>query len=303
MNKFIRKAFTLIELLVVIAIIGILSGLIVVSMSGVTQKANIAKAQVFSSSLRNALMMDLVSEWKFDGGTIEGTATVGDVLDSWSNNNAITVIGVPIIKGGTDCVSGNCIQFNGSTDSIDFGNKAVFSMGIKDHTISLWVKFNNNLALQDETLIKTGGGGGGAGYWVRRPNGSSALNVGFNDGSGEINGYISNSGGLISNSWYNIVIIFDRDGHIKSYVNGQIQSNSYSIAAKTADVSNARTLTLGAYTSDRLAGKMDEVRIFHAIPQISWIKEQYYIGLNKLLSSGNISITDYQSRLLIIANK
>ena len=52
MNKFIKQAFTLIELLVVIAIIGILSGLIVVSMSGVTQKATIAKAQVFSNSLR-----------------------------------------------------------------------------------------------------------------------------------------------------------------------------------------------------------------------------------------------------------
>ena len=55
MNRFIKKAFTLIELLVVIAIIGILSGLIVVTMSGVTQKARIAKAQAFSNSLRNAL--------------------------------------------------------------------------------------------------------------------------------------------------------------------------------------------------------------------------------------------------------
>jgi prepilin-type N-terminal cleavage/methylation domain-containing protein len=54
MNELIKKAFTLIELLVVIAIIGILSGLIVVSMGGVTQKANIAKAQVFSNSLKNA---------------------------------------------------------------------------------------------------------------------------------------------------------------------------------------------------------------------------------------------------------
>jgi prepilin-type N-terminal cleavage/methylation domain-containing protein len=63
MNKLLRQAFTLIELLVVIAIIGILSGLIVVSMSGVTQKANIAKAQVFSNSLRNSLMLIIVGEW------------------------------------------------------------------------------------------------------------------------------------------------------------------------------------------------------------------------------------------------
>jgi prepilin-type N-terminal cleavage/methylation domain-containing protein len=58
MKKTVSIAFTLIELLVVIAIIGILSGLIVVTMNGVTQKANIAKAQVFSNSLRNALMLN-----------------------------------------------------------------------------------------------------------------------------------------------------------------------------------------------------------------------------------------------------
>jgi len=66
MHKIFRQAFTLIELLVVIAIIGILSGLIIVSMNGITNSATVAKAQVFSNSLRNALMMNLVSEWKFD---------------------------------------------------------------------------------------------------------------------------------------------------------------------------------------------------------------------------------------------
>lgn len=46
---FSATAFTLIELLVVIAIIGILSGLIIVTMSGATNSANDAKrkAQCF----------------------------------------------------------------------------------------------------------------------------------------------------------------------------------------------------------------------------------------------------------------
>jgi prepilin-type N-terminal cleavage/methylation domain-containing protein len=43
MNKTIRTAFTLIELLVVIAIIGILSGLIVVSMNASVNSANDTK--------------------------------------------------------------------------------------------------------------------------------------------------------------------------------------------------------------------------------------------------------------------
>ncbi|MDD5569203.1 MAG: prepilin-type N-terminal cleavage/methylation domain-containing protein [Candidatus Pacebacteria bacterium] len=61
------KAFTLIELLVVIAIIGILSGLIIVGMSGATQKATIAKRRLF-------LIPWTAAFWhpKFPNGTLKG---------------------------------------------------------------------------------------------------------------------------------------------------------------------------------------------------------------------------------------
>jgi prepilin-type N-terminal cleavage/methylation domain-containing protein len=104
MHKLLKQAFTLIELLVVIAIIGILSGLIVVSMSGVTQKATIAKAQVFSNSLRNSLMLNLISEWKLDG----------NANDSWSGGNNGTWYGSEEgtntsanYRPSDECVSGN----------------------------------------------------------------------------------------------------------------------------------------------------------------------------------------------------
>ncbi|MDD4409061.1 MAG: prepilin-type N-terminal cleavage/methylation domain-containing protein [Candidatus Pacebacteria bacterium] len=49
-----NKGFTLIELLVVIAIIGILAGIIVVSMGGAQQSANNAKVKATLSQLRSA---------------------------------------------------------------------------------------------------------------------------------------------------------------------------------------------------------------------------------------------------------
>jgi uncharacterized protein (TIGR02145 family)/prepilin-type N-terminal cleavage/methylation domain-containing protein len=52
-----KKAFTLIELLVVIAIIGILSGLIVVSMNGATNSANDAKRKANIDTIRKALII------------------------------------------------------------------------------------------------------------------------------------------------------------------------------------------------------------------------------------------------------
>lgn len=52
-----KKAFTLIELLVVIAIIGILSGLIVVSMSGIVNSANDARGKENIDTIRRALVI------------------------------------------------------------------------------------------------------------------------------------------------------------------------------------------------------------------------------------------------------
>ncbi|MFA5013447.1 MAG: type II secretion system protein, partial [Candidatus Paceibacterota bacterium] len=90
MNKRLFRAFTLIELLVVIAIIGILSALIIVGMNSTTQKATIAKAQVFSNSLRNSLMGNLISEWKFDQVNVPAA---NQTPDSWSGGNTGTLNG------------------------------------------------------------------------------------------------------------------------------------------------------------------------------------------------------------------
>ncbi|MFA5431898.1 MAG: fibrinogen-like YCDxxxxGGGW domain-containing protein [Candidatus Paceibacterota bacterium] len=57
MNKIIKRAFTLIELLVVIAIIGILSGLVVISINASFNSANDAKRKASVDSVRKALIV------------------------------------------------------------------------------------------------------------------------------------------------------------------------------------------------------------------------------------------------------
>ena len=80
----LKYAFTLIELLVVIAIIGILSGLIITTMSGATESARIAKLKVYSNSVRDTLGANLVSEWKLD--QIVGSSAPYTTLDTWGTN-------------------------------------------------------------------------------------------------------------------------------------------------------------------------------------------------------------------------
>ena len=109
-----NKSFTLIELLVVIVIIGILAGVIMISTSSSIDKANMAKSKVFAESIKNNLMLNLVSEWTFDKGSdqaVNRIATNDDVKDTWGFNDGI-VYGNPQIKGGGDCISGKCLHFN-----------------------------------------------------------------------------------------------------------------------------------------------------------------------------------------------
>jgi len=133
------KSFTLIELLVVIVIIGILAGVIIVSTSSSINKANFAKAQAFSNTVQQELLLNLVSEWTFDNAN-------NPAEDTWGNNDG-TVNGATYQnKASGKCVYGGCYSFDGN-DYIDIPSNNLFNFGAGDFTYSAW--FNT----QDKTQI------------------------------------------------------------------------------------------------------------------------------------------------------
>ena len=298
MNRLLKNAFTLIELLVVIAIIGILSGLIVVTMSGVTGKANIAKSQVFSNSLKNALMLNLVSEWKLDG----------NVSDLWGGSNG-TLIGGSY--SSNNCIYGSCVSLDGDGDYIDLGSGSrindVFNDG-QSFTYSLWFyptslpatgnwhwlickAYTSHVSpfYQTDTII--------------RPAGYLATRVFNNAGSASyVTGTSSASGSVSANSWYFLTVSVNLSAKTnKMYLNGVLIDSK---TGSSGTYSNYVTsLTIGAnknlYTSNiyNFTGQMDEVRLYSSEIPSSFVKEQYYAGLNSLLSGGSISKEEYNQRI------
>ena len=166
MNKLLKQAFTLIELLVVIAIIGILSGLIVVAMGGMTTKANIARSQVFSNSLRNSLMLNLVAQYTFDDITDYVAATkilnsnAGNIPDSWAGSEG-QAYGGPTLKDGVDCVLGQCLFFDGVDDYLNVPSTSALNLGDGNKgSVEIWAKVDTWPSSGYPSIIKKGAGSG-----------------------------------------------------------------------------------------------------------------------------------------------
>jgi len=282
MNKLVRQAFTLIELLVVIAIIGILSGLIVVSMGGMTQKATIAKAQVFSNSLRNSLMLDLVAEYKLDGNAI----------DSWGGHSTGTITGA---ASSTDCVQGTCYSFNATnSDNISIPYDADLKP-TGEITVSVWASMTN-WAITDARIISCTETGG---YHIALSptNSNTAL---FVNGSYRS---LSFYGTPPVPGWHYFVFTYD-GRYFKNYFDGVYKSQYDATATYPIAYSVNNGLIIGGEAGGAnvaagsyFTGNIDEVRIFKKGITVSQIKEQYFTGLNNLLINGNITREEYLSRL------
>ncbi len=286
-----NKSFTLIEILIVIVVIGILSAFVLVGMNSITESANIAKGKAFSDSLRNSLLTSLVSEWKLDEGA--GSNTV----DSWGINNGTLTNGPTWVT--SNCISNNCLSFDGDNDYINCGNNSSLSMGAKDHTTSFWIKLNNNVAPDTETHIFCGGVVGvSSGYWIRRQTGGSSLYLCFNDGSpSRLEGSLSGNGTLIANKWYYVVVTFDRDGMAQGYIDGKIQTG-YSLVSRPGNIQNTYSFQLGGYGGSYLLdGFLDEVKIYNAILSSIQIQQNYYVGLNKLFKNNGIISNEFNQRI------
>jgi prepilin-type N-terminal cleavage/methylation domain-containing protein len=274
-----KQSFTLVEILVVIVIIGILSSFIFFTINDSVEKASIAKSKMFSESIRNNLLLNLVSEWKLDGNT----------NDSWGSNNGIPYnFPADPWKTESECVSGTCLNFDGENDYIDCGNmNSCFSNAI---TVGVWVKNTNSGS--EKIIIGDG--------WYNDPAGRSWWLLKDNDNKFkfgiEVNNYEAASNSIINTTgsvWYYVVGVYDGT-IIGIYVNGE-RGVDY---LETASLSSNSSVRIGAgYYSDNVGyffrGIIDDVQIYNSIISESEIRQNYLSGLKNLYAKGLISQVEY----------
>jgi len=278
-----NRAFTLLELLVVITIIGILTSIVVVSMSGSTDSATIAKGKSYAQQVHALLGANAVGVWNFD----EGTGTTVKDISGYGNDGAIH--GDP--EWTDSDIEGTILQFDGADDYVDCGNN-VSLKNTGDLTLEAWIiidSFPKNYPMVVGKSYSYD-------YYFGINNIGPELRFYHGDGSYEALGSIG--AGITVDQWFHIVAVRTLSPkEINFYVDGiYISTASYT---KTV-VSSNETVKIGTRNDfySYLSGLIDEVRIYSAALPSTEIQKHYVQGLERLLSNQSITQVEYDQRMV-----
>jgi len=293
-----RRAFTLLELLVVITIIGILSSIVVVSMSGSTDSASIAKGKAYSQQVQALLGSEAVGIWNFDEGEIDTCPGDKDLCDiSGYGNDGI------IYKGGNGTgmtwvdsdIEGSALQFDGVDDYIDCGNDASLRNMGSAVTAEVWAKYNGygDDGQSYSVIIGKGTSGTPQPWTFLLENPSNKIRFRITVGGVDSNAQDPTAHEL--NRWYHFVGTYD-GSNIKIYKDGI----RVGITPRTGTIAtNDVTAKIGTFTGTNynFNGILDEIRIYAVALPATEIQKHYVQGLKKLLTSQAIAQIEYDQRM------
>lgn len=272
-NQGNKTGFTLIELLVVISILGLLASIVLVSFSGTTLKARIAKSKAFSMRIQNVIGIEMVGAWDFE----EGSGTSTNDRSGYGNHGNLAGH-APAWASGNNCIAGNCLLFSGSATYASCGTNPVLTISDKSFTIEAWVKPSASLATGGRyTVMATYS----PGWILDLVDDTNVEGYRFFNGSAAYK--YTPPGNQLSLEWTHIVVTRNISaGVVKMYLNGE-QKASWNVATVTA---STNPLLIGRRSDGYgFSGYMDGVRIYATTLSAKQIQFRYLAKLDRFFSN------------------
>jgi len=292
-----NKSFTLIEILVVIVVVGIISAFILVGVSSISNKANVAKGQAFVDSLDNALLMSRISNWKLDENTNDSWGTN---TGTWYGAGGGSNLSVNY-KSSSDCVSNQCLDFDGTDDYVDYGDILRPSRN-NNRTYSFWMnpRSFSGIIFGSGNMWQSAGG-----YSKFHVISSTEIQISYD---------ILNSPYRVTFNcpvdrfkWNYFTVSFDSISSssnvtIKLYKNGSFISSSTQARRTSAGYNIA--FIIGAVNNDSddhkiwfFNGQIDDFRVYDSLVSSQKIRENYFSGFNNLYENKELTKIEYHKRI------
>lgn len=266
-NNFIfNKGFTLIELLVVISIVGLLSSIVLASLTSTRERARITAGMQFAGNMYRAYGADAVGYYRFNEGS--GTA----VNDSSGLGHNTTVQGSPTWSSDVPATGfGTSMVFNGSTDRLIGTNTSndVDYLGLNQtgFMIMAWIKPTSlSVAGHDVIYMVAGKTTPYLGVYS-----NGALRVAYR-GPGNNGATLMSAAGLITTGkWYHVAAM-QKGGNIILYIDGKEVARANNAGGNVDYTTN--NFFIGDYTDTpatnfRFAGHIDDVAFINFAQNVS----------------------------------
>jgi hypothetical protein len=236
----------------------------------------------------SASRTEAFSQWGFEGTTtINGLAQAGDVLDTWSINNGTLSSPAPVVRGGTDCISGKCLEFD-STNYVQIPDSATLSAITTTLSVEYWVK--RTFDSGGYHILKQDAFGG-----LKDMGGNTFIFWSYHGADDDLS---FTTDKLPMNTWHHVVLTWTA-GVKKVYIDGSLVAQKNNASTSPLSQSGSAPLLIGnsiGWHANNFRGMIDQVSIYNKVITVAQVGNDYYAGLDTLYSEGEIAAAEYMER-------